>query len=61
MTLKVIGVVFALLLIALGALWTLQGAGKLSGASTSGSLAALGPIVAGFGVALCYVTVRGRR
>lgn len=59
--LKILGIVFALLLIGVGALWTLQGAGRLITAPPSRSLATLGPIVAGFGVALGYVTLRGRR
>ncbi len=58
---KVLGVVLALFMIALGAMWTLQGSGSVGEAPASSSLATLGPIVAGFGVALAYVTLRGRR
>lgn len=60
MRLKILGVALALLMLGVGVLWTLQGAGKLSTAPRSNSLATLGPIVAGFGVALGYVTLRRR-
>lgn len=52
----------ALLMLAVGGLWTLQGLGWLNGSSPSGAraLATLGPIVTGLGVALGYVTLRSR-
>ena len=49
----------ALLLLALGAYWTLLSWGVFGG-ETSRSLGAVGPIVAGFGVALLWVCVRPR-
>lgn len=61
MILKILGLVLALLMIGVGALWTLQGSGMLAPAPESSSFATLGPLVAGFGVALGYVTLRGRR
>ena len=59
---RVVALVFAVLLVALGLVWTLQGLGYLKGGSTGGQefLAVLGPAVAGFGVALALVAVRRR-
>ncbi|UUW88771.1 hypothetical protein [Pimelobacter simplex] len=51
----------ALLLIALGALWTLQSWGVIGDDAGSKSLSAVGSIVCGFGVALAYVVIRPRR
>ena len=44
-----------------GALWTLQGLGYLEGSSMSGEdlWAIVGPLVAGLGLALLIVAVRG--
>lgn len=60
---RVAGVTIGLLMLVLGGLWTLQGLEWLDGGSGSRTraLATLGPIMAGFGVALGYVTLRGRR
>lgn len=55
-----VGLPPALLLIALGGYWTLLSWGVLGG-ETSRSLGAVGPIMAGFGVALLWVCVRPRR
>lgn len=56
----VLGLPPALLLIALGGYWTLLSWGVF-GDETSRSLGAVGPIMAGFGVALLWVCVRPRR
>ena len=58
---KIVAIAFAVLLIAIGAIWTLQGLGYLKGSSMTGSTlwATVGPIVAAFGVSLIYVAVRG--
>jgi hypothetical protein len=54
-----VGVVLAVV----GAVWTFQGLGYLGGSPMTGveTWAVVGPIVAGFGVALAYVGLRGRR
>jgi len=53
--------VLGVLLILIGALFTCQGLGYIGGSFMTGSAtwAIIGPIVAGFGVALVYVAVRG--
>jgi hypothetical protein len=58
---KIVATAIAALLIAIGAVWTLQGLGYLKGSSMTGSTvwATVGPIVAAFGVALIYVAFRG--
>lgn len=60
---RMLGLGLALLLVLVGALWTLQGLGYVEGSSMTGedTWAVIGPIVAGFGVALGYVVIRGRR
>ncbi|WP_216849195.1 hypothetical protein [Pimelobacter simplex] len=55
-----VGLPPALLLTALGGYWTLLSWGVFGG-ETSRSLGAVGPIMAGFGVALLWVCVRPRR
>ncbi|WP_329001539.1 hypothetical protein OHA18_01110 [Kribbella sp. NBC_00709] len=58
---KFVATAIAALLIAIGAVWTLQGLGYLKGSSMTGSTvwATVGPIVAAFGVALIFVAFRG--
>jgi hypothetical protein len=58
---KIVATAIAALLIAIGAVWTLQGLGYLKGSSMTGSTvwATVGPIVAALGVALIYVAFRG--
>jgi hypothetical protein len=58
---KIVAIAFGVLLLALGAVWTLQGLGYLKGSSMTGSAlwAIVGPIVAAFGVSLLYVAIRG--
>jgi hypothetical protein len=58
---KILGIALALMLILVGAMWVLQGGGKLGSGAASESLQAVGSILAGFGVALGYVTLRGRQ
>lgn len=60
---RVIGLVISAVLIAVGVLWTLQGYDVIKGSSMSGQhyWAVVGPAVAGLGVALGIVVLRGRR
>lgn len=60
---KIVAIAFAVLLLAIGGVWTLQGLGYLKGSSMTGSTlwATVGPIVAAFGVGLLYVAIRGPR
>lgn len=62
MVLRILGLGLAVLLVAVGALWTAQGLGYVGGSSMSGSStwATIGPLVAGLGVALLIVLVRPR-
>jgi hypothetical protein len=50
-------------LVLVGGVWTLQGLGYLSGSPMTGvaAWAIIGPLVAGLGVALLIVSVRGPR
>ncbi len=60
----VVGLVAALVMFVVGAVWTLQGLGYLQGSSMTGddTWAIVGPIIAGLGVALGIVVVQnGRR
>jgi len=53
-----LGLAAGLLMIALGSMWTAQALGWLAGAgSNARTLATLGPLVAGLGVALGYVSL----
>lgn len=58
---KAVGVVVGALMTVAGGVWTLQGLGYLGGSPMTGESlwAILGPLVAGFGVALLIVTLRG--
>lgn len=51
------------LMLLVGAVWTFQGLGYLEGSPMTGvaAWAVIGPILAGFGVALIIVALRGRR
>ena len=62
MLLKTAGLTLAFLLVAVGAVWTFQGLGYIEGSFMTGSRtwATIGPIVAGFGLALGIVVVRRR-
>jgi hypothetical protein len=58
---KVVFGALGILLAAVGVVWTLQGLGYVKGSAMTGESfwAIVGPIVAGLGVALLYVAVRG--
>jgi hypothetical protein len=58
---KTLAVTVGVLLVVVGAVWTFQGLGYLHGSPMTGAQtwAVIGPIVAGLGVALVYVGVRG--
>ncbi len=60
---KAVAVVVGLLMVAVGGLWTLQGLGYVGGSAMSGESfwAIVGPLVAGFGVALLVVTFQHRQ
>ena len=60
---RVIGVVLGGLMLVVGVIWTLQGLDVIKGSSMSGQdyWAVVGPALAGFGLALGIVAVRGRR
>jgi hypothetical protein len=51
------------LMIVVGLLWTFQGLGYIKGSAMTGVefWAVVGPALAGFGIALGIVAVRGRR
>lgn len=50
------------LMVVVGAIWTFQGLGYLEGSAMTGVeiWAVIGPLLAGFGVALAYVGLRRR-
>jgi hypothetical protein len=58
---RTVGLVLAVLMVAVGLLWTFQGLGYVKGSAMTGVefWAVLGPVVAGFGVALGIVALRG--
>ena len=60
---KTLPVTLGVLMVVIGAIWTLQGLGYVKGSAMTGVglWAVLGPLLAGFGVALAYVGFRGRR
>lgn len=57
-----LGIVIGVIMVLMGAVWTFQGLGYLEGsAMTDQSIwAVIGPILAGFGVALVIVSARRR-
>ncbi|WP_370249024.1 hypothetical protein [Nocardioides sp.] len=57
------GLTLAILMVAVGAIWTFQGLGYLGGSFMTGESlwAILGPIVAGLGLALGIVLVQNGR
>jgi len=60
---RVVGLLAAGLMVALGVLWTLQGLDYVGGSDMSGddAWAIIGPLVAGLGVALAIVIVQNSR
>jgi hypothetical protein len=60
---KTLPVTLGLLMLVIGAVWTFQGLGYLEGSPMTGVdvWAVIGPLVAGLGVALVIVGLRGRR
>jgi hypothetical protein len=60
---KILPLVIGVLMVVGGAIFTFQGLDYLEGSAMSGSdfWAIVGPIIAGFGVALLFVTFQNRR
>jgi hypothetical protein len=60
---KTLPITLGVLMVVIGAIWTFQGLGYLEGSAMTGVelWAILGPIVAGLGVALTLVGIRGVR
>ena len=60
---RAVGLAVAVLMVAVGAVWTAQGLDLIGGSSMSGdsTWAAIGPVVAGLGVALVIVVVQSIR
>ena len=58
---RVVVIALAVLMVAVGLLWTLQGLGYVGGSPMTGVTvwAVIGPALAGLGVALGIVAVRG--
>ncbi len=63
MVARTLGLGLAVLLILVGVVWTFQGLGYIEGSFMTGSRtwAVIGPITAGFGLALAVVVVQRRR
>ena len=59
---RAIGLFLSALMILVGAVWTFQGLGYIEGSPMTGVefWAVLGPALAGFGIALGIVVLRGR-
>jgi hypothetical protein len=59
---KTLPITLGVLMIVVGAIWTFQGLGVIKGSAMTGVelWAIVGPLVAGFGVALTYLGIRGR-
>jgi hypothetical protein len=60
---KTLRITLGILMVVIGGIWTFQGLGYLKGSPMTGVelWAILGPLVAGLGVALLLVGVRGPR
>ena len=60
---RLIGLVLSGLMVVVGVVWALQGLDVVKGSSMSGVQywAVVGPALAGFGIALGIVVLRGRR
>ena len=57
-----LGIVLGVIMVLMGAVWTFQGLGYLEGSAMTDQTiwATLGPVLAGFGVALVIVAARRR-
>lgn len=60
---RIVALSAAVLMVAVGGLWTFQGLGYVGGSAMTGESfwAVVGPVVAGLGVALGFVALRGPR
>jgi len=60
---RTIGLIMSVLLVLVGLVWTFQGLGYIEGSPMTGVeiWAVLGPALAGFGIALGIVVLRGNR
>ena len=60
---KTVPITLGVLMLVVGAVWTFQGLGVITGSPMTGVeiWAMIGPLVAGLGVALAYVGLRGSR
>ncbi len=60
---RVVALALSALMVVVGLVWTFQGLGYLEGSPMTGVQlwAVLGPALAGFGIALAIVALRGRR
>ncbi len=60
---RTLAITLGVLMIVVGAVWTFQGLGYLKGSAMTGveTWAIIGPLVAGLGVALSYIGLRGAR
>jgi len=60
---KTLPITLGVLMVVIGVIWTLQGLGYVKGSPMTGVQlwAILGPLLAGLGVALAYVGLRGSR
>jgi hypothetical protein len=58
---KTLPITLGVLMVVIGVIWTLQGLGYVKGSAMTGVelWAILGPLVAGLGVALAYIGLRG--
>ena len=58
---RTLGLIVAVLMVLVGAVWTFQGLGYIGGSSMTGSdtWAIIGPAVAGLGIALGITVARG--
>jgi len=58
---KTVPITLGVLMLVVGAVWTFQGLGVITGSPMTGVeiWAMVGPLVAGLGVALAYVGLRG--
>ena len=60
---RTVGLVLSTLMVLVGLVWTFQGLGYIEGSPMTGVefWAVIGPALAGFGIAMGIVVLRGRR